>query len=147
MISDQLKHIGRYPFLKQIQEFSFEDYQKGRFEISGNDFFGIGLEYETRDASECLWEAHRKYLDVHVILEGEELVQITQLDHTKETKEYDPEGDYALFEGEKEQVIHLKKGTFLALYPNEVHRTAVSVSGVSSVKKIVFKLNLDLMER
>jgi len=61
MILDQLEHIGRHPFLKRIQEFNFADYQKGKFEISGSDFFGIGLEYETREASECLWEAHRIY--------------------------------------------------------------------------------------
>lgn len=142
MISDQLKYIGRYPFLKQIQEFNFENYQKGRFEISGNEFFGIGLEYETRDASECLWEAHRRNLDVHCILEGEELIHIADIAHAVVTKEYDEEGDYALFDAKKEQTILLKEGMFLVLYPNEVHQTSVAVNTAQSLKKIVFKIAL-----
>lgn len=142
MIYDKIENIGRYDLLKLVREFDFSNYQKGKFEIKGEQFFGIGLEYDTRSEKDCLWEAHRTYLDVHCILEGEEFIQVTDISNTTVTKEYDPEGDYALFGGKKEHIIHMKKGMFLALYPNEVHQTAVITESVSSVKKIVFKLKL-----
>lgn len=142
MIYDKLDNIDRFDLLNQVNEFDVSNYQKGKFEISGNDFFGIGLEYETRNETDCLWEAHRSYLDVHCILEGEEFVHVTDITNTTVTKEYDPEGDYTLFSGKKEHAIHLKKGMFLVLYPNEVHQTAVVAETVSSVKKIVFKLKI-----
>lgn len=142
MIYDKIENIGRYDLLNQVKEFDFSNYEKGKFGISGDEFFGIGLEYDTRNEADCLWEAHRSYLDVHCILEGEELVNITDIANTTVTKEYDAAGDYGLFNGTKEHTIHLKKGMFLVLYPNEVHQTAVVAESVSSVKKIVFKIKV-----
>ena len=142
MIYDKIENIGRYDLLSPVKEFDFSNYEKGKFGISGDEFFGIGLEYDTRNEADCLWEAHRSYLDVHCILEGEELVHITDITNTTVTKEYDAAGDYALFNGTKEHAIHLKKGMFLVLYPNEVHQTAVVTESVSSVKKIVFKIKV-----
>ncbi len=64
MIYDKFKNISRYGILKQIDEFNLKDYQKGKFDIKDETFFGIGLEYNTKSDSECLWEAHQKYLDI-----------------------------------------------------------------------------------
>ena len=84
-----------------------------------------------------LWEAHRKYLDIHLVLEGEEILYINDINNMKSTKEY--EDDYELFDGEKQQEIILRPGYFLALYPNEVHKTAIELSNPASLKKLVFK--------
>jgi YhcH/YjgK/YiaL family protein len=91
-----------------------------------------------------LWEAHRKYLDIHVILEGEELIEICDILNASVSKTYEEIGDYELFLAKKEQQIHLKKGCFLALFPNEVHKTSVVVgeNKALAVKKIVFKIKL-----
>ena len=142
MIYDTLKNIGRYNFLKKIEKFDFSNYQKGKFDIDDEGFFGIGLEYDTKNESDCLWEAHQKHLDIHFVIEGEEIIHITDISNTEETKEYDTENDYALFTAEKEQKIILKQGEFLVLYPNEVHQTAVKLTNTSSVKKIVFKIKI-----
>lgn len=142
MIYDKLNNIERYNVLKQIAKFDFSKYQKGKFEINGKDFFGIGLEYNTKNESECLWEAHKRYLDIHVLLEGEEIIHVTDIKNMTVSKEHDNEQDYALFTGTKEQAFELKKGDFLVLYPNEVHKTAVKLNNESTIKKIVFKIQL-----
>lgn len=142
MIFDKIENIDRYSFLKQIKHFDLKDYQKGKIEINEDQFFGIGLEYETKDASACLWEAHKKYLDIHFILEGEEIINISEVLNMNPTMDFDYENDYQLFKGNKQQSIHLKKGYFLALSPNECHQTAIMINKISSIKKIVFKINL-----
>ena len=142
MIYDKIENIGRYAFLESIKNFDLKNYQEGKFDINGDVFFGIGLAYNTKSESECLWEAHQKYLDIHILLEGEELINITETSSMKKTMEYDSENDYQLFKGEKQQTIHLKKGDFLVLYPNECHQTAVQTKQVSAIKKIVFKIKL-----
>jgi YhcH/YjgK/YiaL family protein len=70
------------------------------------------LEYETKDAQYSLWERHKKYLDLHLILDGEEVVHITDTTKMKEAKAYDQEGDYMLWDGEKQQETLLEKETF-----------------------------------
>jgi len=140
MIFDQQNNLKRYPSLEAIRQFDPAKFQQGKFDIDENGLFAIGLEYETKDVNECLWEAHQKFLDVHLILEGEERVHITDISSMTESKAYDPEHDYALFTGEAQQELVLRKKDFLVLFPNEVHRTSVRVTSPAAVKKIVFKL-------
>jgi len=142
MIYDKIENLGRYKLLDKIKTFDVSNYQKGKFDILGDVFFGIGLEYITKNETECLWEAHKKYLDIHLILEGEERINIAETESMKQTMEFDYKNDYQLFEGKKQQSIVIKKGEFLALYPNECHKTAVKIDQKSSVKKIVFKILL-----
>jgi biofilm protein TabA len=142
MIYDKIDNLKRYPLLSQISEFDFSLIKDGKNEIDGDLFFGIGLKYETKNAEECIWESHKKYLDVHVVLEGEEIVNISDFSSMEITKPYDEAGDYMLFYGVKEYSVCLKKGSFLVLYPNEVHQTAVMLNEFSNVRKIVFKVIL-----
>lgn len=145
MIIDKVENISRYSqILKFISEdLSKNEFSKGRFEISGNDYFGIGLEYQTQESEKALWEAHRKYIDIHVILEGEETVYVNDIEYMQSTIDYVEEGDYQLFQGEGKHSIQLKKGYFLLLYPNEVHKTSIKVNEPVSVRKKVFKLKLN----
>lgn len=149
MILDTLANISKYTIntkvtLVELQKYILSQkdnlFQKGRFEIKADEFFGIGLKYETQDEANCLWEAHRKYFDVHYILEGEEIINISNIGVMSQTMEYDSDNDYQLFEGEKQHSIKLKKGYVLILFPNECHQTAVEIKETATVKKIVFKL-------
>lgn len=142
MIYDTLNNLERYPFLTKIKKFDLNNASKGKFDIEGDDFFGIGLNYTTKPEIDCLWESHRKYLDIHILLEGEEIVNIVDIAQTALAKPYDEAGDYALHEGVKQQSIILKAGSFLALYPNEVHQTAVQIQQPCLVRKVVFKIKL-----
>lgn len=143
MILDKIGNLQRYEqrlqFITEILQ--NKEYVKGKFEISEPLKFGIGIEYNTKESNEGIWEAHRKYLDIHVLLEGEEVVEIADISSMVSTKEY--EDDYELFSGKKEFSVTLIAGDFLVLFPNEVHKTGVIVNGSTAVKKIVFKLLLD----
>jgi len=149
MIFDKIENINRYQLPQEgfeelkifLASFDLNAFKKGKFDINGEQLFGIGLEYNTKLAEECLWEAHQKYIDIHMILEGEEKIYINDISNTKLTKTYDKKDDYALFEGEKKDSILLKSGEFLILYPNEVHKTSIiSKHHPEKVNKIVFKL-------
>lgn len=146
MILDKIENSSRYKLLEFLTEYKKKEmsftFQKGKFEIDKDTFFGIGLEYDTKSESDCLWEAHKKYLDIHVILEGEEKINISETETMKPTMDFDYENDYQLFEGSKQQTVTLKKGSFLALFPNECHQTAIQVNESVGVKKIVFKILL-----
>ncbi|SEG42829.1 YhcH/YjgK/YiaL family protein [Halpernia humi] len=141
MILDKLENINRYSLdLAFVSEDLQNEFRAGRFEIAGEEKFGIGLQYETTDGTTGLWEGHKVYLDIHVILEGEEIVEIADINQMTLTKPY--EMDYHLFQGEKQQSVILSKGYFLILFPNEIHKTGVNVERTVNVKKNVYKLLL-----
>lgn len=148
MIFDKQENLDRYQLpqkefgklLDFLKNFKETDFQAGRFEIDGDRFFGIGLEYQTKKAEEGLWEAHRKNIDVHYILEGEERVQISDIEEMQVTKEYEEEGDYVLFDGAASDAVILRKGEILILFPNEIHKTSIMVNEPVEIRKIVFKI-------
>ncbi|MFU1858156.1 YhcH/YjgK/YiaL family protein [Sphingobacterium sp. NGMCC 1.201703] len=140
MIFDKLDNIQRYGFDFQfiLDDLNNNEFQKGRFEIEEDNKFGIGLSYSTVDENAGLWEAHRKYLDIHVILQGEEIIHLNDISEMESTQDY--EEDYELFKGKGKHSIHLKEGYFLLLFPNEVHKTSIQVGSSNEVKKKVYKL-------
>ena len=142
MIYDKIENIGRYPFDlgKILMNQSIDSFETGKKEIEGDNLFSIGLQYETKSSEEGLWEAHRKYLDIHIILEGEENIQVSDISSMLPTTEY--VDDYQLFKGESSHVIHLVPGYFIILFPNEVHKTGILVGSACKVLKKVFKLKL-----
>lgn len=44
-------------------------------------FFYVLNEYETKDQADCFWEAHRKYLDFHYILDGSERIAFDHINN------------------------------------------------------------------
>lgn len=139
MIYDRIENLNQYGIdlnfvLTDLQNNHFD---KGIFEIVDEGCYGICLEYETKLSVNGLWEAHRKYLDIHVVLEGKELVEISDINSSISIKEY--EDDYELFESKAKHEILLEPGYFLILFPHEVHKTGILVESVELIKKKVFK--------
>ncbi len=147
MILDHISNILRYKSLL-ANDILFDrdvleqvDPKSGRFEIDGDDFFGICQSYTTKSKEDGLWEAHRKYLDIHYILSGSEIVDVSDISTMQPSNDYTD--DYQLFEGNSQLSIVLNRGDFLVLYPNEVHKTGISPDGKNrEVEKIVFKQKL-----
>lgn len=139
MIFDRIEKINEYEFdLNFItKDLEKKEFIKGKYNIDELNFFGIGLEYETKDSNEGVWEAHRKYLDIHVVVEGEEIIEISDINVAESIKDY--EDDYELFSSTAQHKIHLKPGYFLILFPHEVHKTSVRVNEAVALKKKVFK--------
>lgn len=151
MILDKVENLHRYEILLKgygvlkefLGNFDLENFQTGKFSIKENILWGIGLTYQTKNEDECVWEAHNKHIDVHYVLEGEETIYLSDRSFMNVLKPYDSENDYSLFEGEKSDIITLKEGMILFLFPNEVHKTGIKNTESKFVKKIVFKLNED----
>ncbi len=115
--------------------------QSGKHEIDEQVFY-LRFDYQTKPAHEGLWEAHRVYQDIHVVLEGSEQVWCTHLNEMSETNSYQQEGDYQLFEGKPAVKINLTPGYFILFNPSDVHKTAVAVDEINSLKKLVIKVRI-----
>ena len=95
------------------------------------------FDYETIPLEEAFFEAHKKYLDVHLMLQGEERVDIS---HPDVLTLFDHKDDFYAYQGEAEQTLLLAPGSFLVVFPGDAHRIKVQVRGPENVSKVVFKL-------
>jgi biofilm protein TabA len=143
MIKDTLDNIHRYSinvhfenfkkFLKESNDKSFRNIEK--------PLKAIPLEYTTGEFNLSKFENHQKFIDIHYIVRGEEQIGLNVSEALVPNMEYDTENDYQLFDGIAKEVILLKKGEFLLLFPGEAHVTAGAVYNVSdNIEKIVFKV-------
>ena len=113
--------------------------------IDGKNLYASRNLFETVDAEERFFEAHREYLDIHATLEGEERMDMADTDTlTIDEAGCKPENDfYAYIDKNPEfQPIVMKPGMFLVAFPADAHRVKVKVDGPSQVRKVVFKVKI-----
>ena len=99
-------------------------------------------EYETKNADDCFWEAHQKYLDVHYILEGKEAIAVDHIDHQKVKEEYDEVKDAIFFEGNVDSAVTMTPGDVMICFPEDSHMTGIIAGEKQKVRKVVLKVKL-----
>ncbi len=149
MVFGNVKNLNEYTFLEeQIREcFAYAEahdlltYDKGCHEIDGSRLFVNIVEYTTTEAENRFWEAHKNYLDVHVMLRGKEQIDLNFIQNM-DVKEFVEKDDFLPMEGEKNSSVVLEAGDFLVCYPSDGHRTAVAVGEPQTIKKAIFKVQI-----
>ena len=147
MIFGNIHNLKEFPFLEEKVKECFEyakshnlvSYEEGSHEIDGERLFVNIVEYTTTKPEERFWEAHKNYLDVHVMLQGTEQIDLNFIQNM-EQKEFVEKDDFLPLEGEKKASVILQDGDFLICYPSDGHRTAVAVDGPETIKKAIFKV-------
>lgn len=120
------------------------NFNPGSYEIDSDKIFVNVVEYDTKNVEERFWEAHKKYLDVHVIFRGNERINLNFVQNLK-TLDYVEKDDFLPLEGEYNASLTLKNNDFLVCYPEDAHMTALKVNESEKVKKAIFKISLDIL--
>ena len=149
MIFGNICNLGEYAFLgAQIREclgyagnHDLIHFEKGSYGIDGDRLFVNVVEYTTTAPENRFWEAHKNYLDVHLMLKGTEQIDLNFIQNM-ELKEYVEKEDFLPMEGKKNASVILREGDFLVCYPSDGHRTAVAVDSPEAVKKAIFKVRI-----
>ena len=112
----------------------------GKIEIDGTNMYAIAMTYDTKPAEDLSFEAHKKYIDVQVLLSGTEDIDVSQdLDDMEVTQPYSDENDAMLYDTPSSwSTIFLAPGSFTVFYPDDAHRPCVGDG--SSVRKLVVKI-------
>lgn len=149
MIFGNIRNLNEYSYLdsqikacfQYAKEHDLMAYEKGTHEIDGKVLFVNIVEYTTTTPEERFWEAHREYLDIHVMLDGPERIDLNFIENMDQ-KEFQPESDFLPLEGEPNSHVVLHSGDFLICYPHDAHRTAVKIDEPKAIKKAIFKVKL-----
>ena len=149
MIYGNIQNLKEYPFLdSQIKE-CFEyaashdlvEFETKFHYIDGERLYVNIAEFTTTTPEERPWEAHKKYLDIHMVLRGAEQIDLAFVENMTE-KEYVEENDFVSLDGEKNSSVTLRQGDFLICYPSDAHRTAIAVGASENIKKAIFKVRI-----
>jgi len=119
-----------------IRSGELEELAPGRHELFDGAYVNV-FEYQTK--TEGLYEAHRKYIDIHYLICGCETIRITDINKMHVEKEYDEEGDCLLGSAEGKSYL-LKKGQFMVVLPEEAHLPGLEAGSPGHVKKAVLKV-------
>lgn len=148
MILSTLQDCGRFEVLHPLFKKAF-DYVKshnlldaplGRIEVEGDALFINNSNPECVKAEEQVLEVHRKYIDIHVLLEGEETVGWKPLsDCRNETKPYNEDADCALYDEQAATYFKMQPGQILIVWPEDAHAPVI---GEGKIRKLIIKVKI-----
>ncbi|MDO5088942.1 MAG: YhcH/YjgK/YiaL family protein [Leptotrichiaceae bacterium] len=144
-LKDNLQNQSLSEEIKKCIEFTnknkIEEYEAGVYEIPEiNMKMNVG-HYTTKSEKECFWESHLKYIDVQIILKGEEYIAFNNIRNLREIKR-DKEKDLIEYEGNELFRVLLKEGDVLVLFPEDGHMPGMMVNEPVSAKKVVYKIKI-----
>ena len=145
--ADALAYRGIHPNLDLALEHITPEFlaalrDNQRVELKGDLVYCTRFTYETIPQEESFFEAHRRYLDIHIMVEGEERVDVNRPEDLTLTEAQEGNDFYA-YQGESWHSTVLKPGEFLVVFPGDAHRIKVQVDGPKTVSKAVFKVCID----
>lgn len=112
----------------------------GKYELENGAYLMV-QEYETKSRLEAKYEAHKRYIDIQMILSGKELIAVTPLGKMEPCDEYNETKDVIHYKHNDECTDYcLTDGDFLILPPELIHMPGVCINEKSFVRKIVVKV-------
>lgn len=147
MIYTKLAELERYKGISApmdtaidfLKDADLTKLQMGRNDVDGDNVYINRFNYTTMPEKEAAWEGHKLYADIHVVLDGEEKIGVTDASSLK-AGAYDEAGDFIPYEGPVDSWVTMRPGDILVVFPEDVHMVKVQLNGASDVKKAVFKV-------
>jgi YhcH/YjgK/YiaL family protein len=129
-----------FAFLRTTQ---LDTLSVGKHVIDGDNVFVTVTEGPTKDYDKTGWEAHRKYLDVHLMIRGKERIGVMNPTNARVTNPYDETKDVGNFDAATKGDYYVAdSNTMLIFFPLDSHRPSIHVDGYDTVKKLVVKIKV-----
>lgn len=154
MIADSIKNHSLYP-LGPAWKAAFEflqtltpETETGKRVIQGDRLFAGVDCYETKSRTAAKLETHRKYMDIQVLLSGEEVIEIFPKQGLTVSTPYNPEKDAEFYQAPADAPakITLRPGQFLVFFPDDAHMPCLMTgNSPEPVKKVVIKVAVELL--
>lgn len=149
MILDRIENAALYFAIHPKFKLAFEHAIRmnaeatpaGRYELDGENMYALVQEYNTKLKEDAKWEAHRRYIDLQYVVQGQESMGYSNIHHLQQG-EYDASKDFLPLFGEGDQVI-LRRGCFVLLFPEDAHMPSMAVGESAPARKIVLKIAME----
>lgn len=146
MIFDKLNNISLYKnipglvidFVNNLDS----EIELGKHILSDEIYVNVET-YSTRTLNNARFESHQNYIDIQILLQGEELIYTAESDKLNVESPYNPEKDITFYSDNlnKRHNFKLDGSNFVMLYPHEAHAPQVAINDESkNVLKVVVKI-------
>ena len=116
------------------------DAEEKKYELENGIYVSVES-YSTKSFSDGLFEAHRKYIDVQVVLSGEEKIGWHPVDGLIPETEYDEKKDIVFYQMTAPYGwTRLEPGIFAVYFPADAHLPQIQAVQSLEVKKAVVKV-------
>ncbi|MBR4597480.1 MAG: YhcH/YjgK/YiaL family protein [Opitutales bacterium] len=124
-----------FAFLEEIaKNFKVENIEKGGVRF-------LCQTYKTAPQCEKKFEAHRKFIDIQFLAEGEEKIYFGSSGEFEVSEPYDEMKDAEFFCGTPREACVLRAGEFAVFFPEDAHQPGCMAGcEPSQVKKVVVKI-------
>ena len=150
MIFDSIKNKDNYKYNKNIYAAlnflsSLKDGELPNTNtiLIPNQLFCNPVHLTSKPEEECIYEAHRKYIDLHYIVEGVEKIATSDISKLTSTQDYSQDNDIEFLTGQADGYYILNPKNFMVCFPNDAHKVAIMNNCASKISKIVFKIAME----
>lgn len=126
---------------KDINKIVKEKTPVGKYIVEEGVYFYMVQEYEAKELCDAKYEVHDEFIDIQVVLEGEEEIRFDLPERLIPGLE--PKGDnrYYKIESDTCDKVVLTPGELAIIYPGEAHAPCIKTSEEKkNIRKIVFKI-------
>ncbi len=111
-----------------------------RTELAGGAF-GLEQVYLSKPRNDAFFESHKLYIDVQVIVEGEEFVEVADIANLQVKEDRTPGKDMIVYQmSDTASVLRLRADEVAVLFPVDGHMPSVAIEEPALVRKIVVKV-------
>lgn len=141
------RYSSSIPRFADVAEFLKRDLSAmpdGRIDIDGNDLYASLATYETKSVENSLFESHDKYVDIQILLAGEELCAVAPFSDSLSVKiPYDEDKDIRFLDSpDSFAMLPLQPMSFAVFFHDDAHMPALSVDAPTTVRKCVIKIRV-----
>ncbi len=113
----------------------------GKNSIDGDNIYYEVSEVQTVRADEKFFEAHKRFIDIQMTIDGEEWYGYNSVGNLKEEIPYNQDKDAAFYSGDGEY-FRIPKGQFVLFMPEDAHNPCIYFKQQGHVRKIVIKIKI-----
>ncbi len=148
MIVSNLQNSGRiehlHPLFKKLFDFvkshDLLHEEPGRITVDGDQLFINNSNPECVSQESQKLEVHRQYIDIHILLEGNERIGWKAIEDCNDlVQPYQEDADCAFYADKPTMFVDLLPGQFAIVYPEDPHAPII---GQGKIRKLIAKVKL-----
>jgi YhcH/YjgK/YiaL family protein len=131
-----------FEVIEQVKKHLSPSVENGNYQLEGDDIFFFVVDENTKLVTECKSEIHRKYIDIQIVLAGEERFGYSLHPFKSITEDLLAVRDVAFSEDVvTEQFADLQVNDFIIFNAEQPHRPQIAVNEPMAIRKAIIKIS------